>query len=108
MHFAARPPLQVLSKGWPPDGLKLYPAALKQLGIKDRRRMGRWLNKRAENAHLPSRVRERGKQRFRRMKTLRKFGSVNNHFNLERHVVDRQTYKTRRSAAWAKGQIFVT
>lgn len=38
--------------------------------------------------------------RFRRMKTLRKFASVHanvdNHFNLERHMVDRQTFKVRR------------
>ena len=42
------------------------------------------------------------------MKTLQKFASVhadvNNHFNLERHLVDRKTYKERRSAALAKWQ----
>ena len=47
--------------------------------------------------------------RFRRMKTLQKFASVHanvhNHFNLERHLVDRQTYKERRSAALAEWQI---
>ena len=41
--------------------------------------------------------------RFRRMKTLQKFATVHanvhNHFNLERHLVDRQTYKERRTAA---------
>ena len=46
--------------------------------------------------------------RFRRMKTLQKFSSVHanvhNHFNLERHLVDRQTYKERRSAALAEWQ----
>jgi putative transposase len=46
---------------------------------------------------------------FRRMKTLQKFASVHanahNHFNLERHLVDRQTYKERRSAALAEWQI---
>jgi DNA invertase Pin-like site-specific DNA recombinase len=35
--------------------------------------------------------------RFRQMKTLQKFASVHasvhNHFNSERHLVDRQTYK---------------
>lgn len=45
-------------------------------------------------------------QRFRRMKTLQKFSSahaqVHNHFNQERHLVDRQTYKLRRSAALAE------
>jgi len=42
------------------------------------------------------------------MKTLQKFVSVHanvhNHFNLERHLVDRQTFKQRRSAAWAEWQ----
>lgn len=44
-------------------------------------------------------------QRFRRMKSLQKFASVHasfhNHFDSERHLVDRQTYKIRRSAALA-------
>ena len=31
-------------------------------------------------------------------------GSIHNHFNLERHLVDRQTYKFRRSAALAEWQ----
>jgi len=90
------------------DGLKPYPAALKELGIEDRREMGRWLNNRAENSHLPFRRRERAMQRFRRMKSLQKFASVHanvyNHFNSERHLVSRQTYKARRSAALAEWQ----
>lgn len=47
--------------------------------------------------------------RFRLIKTLRKLASVHanvhNHFNLERHLVDRQTYEECRSAAmteWSK------
>lgn len=90
------------------DGLKSYPAALKELGISDRQIMGRWENNRVENAHLPLRRRERVMQRFRRMKTLQKFASVHaniyNHFNSERHLVSRQTYKARRSAALAEWQ----
>ncbi len=46
--------------------------------------------------------------RFRRMKTLQKFASVHanvhNHFNQERHLVDRRTYKLHRSAALAEWQ----
>ena len=90
------------------DGLKSYPAAMRQLGNLDRREMGRWLNNRAENSHLPFRRRERAMLRFRRMKSLQKFASVHaslhNHFNSERHLVDRQTYKIRRSAALAEWQ----
>ncbi len=90
------------------DGLKSYPAAMRELGNLDCRIMGQWLNNRAENSHLPFRRRERIMQRFRRMKSLQKFSSihadVHNHFNSQRHLIDRQTYKTRRSAALAEWQ----
>jgi putative transposase len=90
------------------DGLRSYPAAMRELGNLDRREMGRWKNNRAENSHLPFRRRERAMLRFRRMNTLQKFVSVHasfhNHFNSERHLVDRQTYRTRRSAALAEWQ----
>ena len=73
--------------------------------------MGRWLNNRIENSHLPFRRRERAMLRFQRMKSLQKFASVHasfyNHFNSERHLVDYQTYKTRRSAALAEWQNLV-
>ena len=94
------------------DGLRSYPAAMRELGNLDRREMGRWKNNRAENSHLPFRRRERAMLRFRRMKTLQKFVSVHasfhNHFNSERHLVDRQTYRTRRSAALAEWQSFAS
>ncbi|RXR24925.1 MULTISPECIES: IS6 family transposase [Sphingomonadaceae] len=90
------------------DGLRSYPAAMRELGNLDRQETGRWLNNRAENSHLPFRRRERAMQRFRQMKSLQKFASVHasihNHFSQERHLVDRQTYKTRRSAALAEWQ----
>lgn len=90
------------------DRLRSYPAAMRQLGNLDRREMGRWLNNRAENSHLPFRRRERAMQRFRRMKSLQKFvsvhASIHNHFNQERHLVDRQTYRERRSAALPEWQ----
>lgn len=88
------------------DGMRSYPAAMRELGNLDRREMGRWLNNRAENSHLPFRRRERAMQRFRRMKSLQKFASVHasfhNHFSQNRHLVDRQTYKLRRSVALAE------
>jgi len=50
--------------------------------------------------------------RFRQMKTLQKFASVHanvhNHFSLERHLIDRQTYRERRSAALAEWQILAS
>ena len=90
------------------DGLRSYPAAMRDLGNLDRREMGRWLNNRVENSHLPFRRRERAMLRFRQMKSLQKFASVHanvhNHFNLDRHFTDRQTYKTARSDALAEWQ----
>ena len=90
------------------DGLRSYPAAMRELGNLDRREMGHWLNNRAENSHLPFRRRERAMQRFRRMMSLQEFASVHaslhNHFISERHLVDRQTYKLRCSAALAEWQ----
>ena len=51
------------------DRLRSYGAALKDLGRGDDREMGRWLNNRAENSHLPFRRRERAMLRFRRRQT---------------------------------------
>ena len=88
------------------DGLRSYGAAMKELGIADRQEIGRYANNRAENSHQPFRRRERAMLRFRRMKTLQKFSSVHaafhNHFNQERHLVSRNDYKDRRSAAMAE------
>jgi putative transposase len=88
------------------DGLRSYKAAMKELTIADRQEVGRWANNRAENSHQPFRRRERAMLRFRRMKTLQTFasvhGTVHNHFNQERHLVSRTTYKERRSAALAE------
>ena len=85
------------------DRLRSYGAALKELGRGDDREMGRWLNNRAENSHLPFRRRERAMLRFRRMRTLQKFASihasVHNHFPTERHIQNRNTYKLTRAAA---------
>jgi putative transposase len=45
------------------------------------------------------------------MKSLQKFASVHanvhNHFSSERHLVDRQAYKDRRSAALAEWQFLM-
>jgi putative transposase len=75
------------------DKLRSYGAALKDIGCGDDREMGRWLNNRAENSHLPFRRRERAMLRFRRMRTLRKFvsihASVHNHFPTERRLQNR-------------------
>ena len=88
------------------DGCGAYSAATKEIGCADRHEVGRRLNNRAENSHQPFRRRERAMQRFRSIKTLQKFSSVHaqvhNQFNQERHLVTRQRYKQRRSAALAE------
>jgi putative transposase len=88
------------------DGLRSNSAAMKEIGNADRQEVGRWLNNRAENSHQPFRRRERAMERFRRMKTLQKFaavhGTVHNHFNQERHLISRDLYRERRSAALAE------
>jgi len=88
------------------DKLRSYGAALKEIGAAELQETGRRLNNRAENSHLPFRRRERAMIRFRRMKTLQKFaavhGTVHNHFTQERHLVSREIYKERRSAALAE------
>lgn len=94
------------------DGMRSYPAAMRELGNLDRREMAKLLNNRAENSHLPFRRRERAMQRFRQMKSLQKFASVHatlhNHFSQDRHLIDRQTYKLRRAAALAEWQTLMT
>ncbi len=79
-----------------------------ELGCQAKQEVDRWANNRVENSHLSFRRRERAMLRFRRMKSLQKFASlhanIHNHFNSERHLVDRETYKARPSAALAEWQ----
>ena len=84
------------------DRLRSYPAAIRELSNLERREMGKWINNRVATSHLPVRRRERDRLRFRQMKTPQKFASVHanihNHFNSERHLVGRRTYKTAPAA----------
>jgi putative transposase len=88
------------------DGLRAYAAAMSEIGGADRHEVGVRLNNRAENSHQPFRRRERAMLRFRRTKTLQKFASVHasvhNLFNQERSIIDRQSYKERRSEAFSE------
>ena len=88
------------------DRLRSYGAAMKDIGVEDRQRCGRWLNNRAENSHQPFRRREGAMARFRDIKTLQKFAathaSIHNHFNQERHLYNRDNFKLNRSAALAE------
>ncbi len=88
------------------DRFASYRAALRELGALETHKTGRWLNNRVENSHLPFRRRERAMQRFRRMRSLQKFATVHssvyNHFNQERSLASRDTFKLTRSAALAE------
>ena len=92
------------------DKLRSYGAALKELGIQDKRVTDRWENNRAENSHQPFRRRERAMLRFRRMHSLQKFaavhGSVHNHFQADRSLTSRNHYKAARTAALAEWRQF--
>ncbi len=88
------------------DRFASYKAALRDLCALEKQSTGRWLNNRVENSHLPFRRRERAMQRFRRMRSLQKFASVHssvyNHFNQERSLTSRDTFKLTRTAALAE------
>ncbi len=88
------------------DRFASYKAAFRELGALEKQKTGRWLNNRVENSHLPFRRRERAIQRFRRMRSLQKFAavysSIYNHFNQERSLTSRDTFKLTRTAALAE------
>ena len=88
------------------DRLKSYRAAMKVIGNEDCQETRRWLNNRAENSHQPLRRREGAMARFRDIKTLQKFASIHasiyNHFNHQRHLNRRDTFKQARATALAE------
>jgi len=77
---------------------------MSQLGCKAKQEVGRRADNRVENSHLPFRRRERAMLRFRQMRALRKFASVHadvhNHFDQERHLIDRKAHRSAASAGW--------
>ena len=85
------------------DRLRSYRAAMNMIGNGAAQEIGRWLNNRAENSHLPFRRREYAMLRFRHLRSLQKFiaihSSVYNHFNQERHLTSRDNFKLQRNAA---------
>ncbi len=93
------------------DKLKSYKAALREMNCQSLQKTGGRLNNRAENSHLPFRRRERAMQRFRKMETLQKFTSIHsqiyNHFNGERHLNNRDTFKQFRSEANSEWRLLV-
>ena len=94
------------------DRLESYGAAMQRLRISRRHVCrARRINNRAENSPQPFRRRERAMLRFRRLRTLQKFaavhGAVHNHFDLQRHLLSRRTYKINRMAALVAWQLLL-
>ncbi len=88
------------------DRLQSYRAAMKVIGTAAAQTCGRWLNNRVENSHRPLRRRDGAMARFRDIKTLQKLSSVHasiyTHFNHQRHLTRRDTFKQARAAALAE------
>jgi transposase-like protein len=89
------------------DGLKSYHAAMKVLGCQARHRPGRLRdNNRVENSHLPVRRRERKMQRFKSQGQAQRFvathSAVYNTFNIQRHLISRNTMRCFRDSAMAE------
>ena len=88
------------------DRLKSHRAAMNVIGNAAVQTCGQWLNNSAENSHQPFRRREGVMAKFRDIKTLQKVAaahaSIHNHFNQERHLYNRETFKLNRSAALAE------
>ncbi|RIJ29797.1 hypothetical protein D1222_08140 [Henriciella algicola] len=78
--------------------LRFCGTAMKKIG-----NLGRHLNNRAGNSHLPFRCRERAMSKFQKISNLQKFasthGSLRNRFNLYRHRKTRSHFKQNRDAA---------
>ena len=85
------------------DKLPSYQAAFREIGVADRQLCGGRANNRCENSHLPFRRRERAMQKFKSYAMLQKFTSyhaqIYNHFNHERHLETRQSFKQKRATA---------
>ena len=90
------------------DRLRSYRAAMKTIGNAEVQEIGRWLNNRCENSHLPFRRREQAMLKFRHLRGLQKFvsihSSVHNHFNHQRRLTNRETFKLQRNAALVEWQ----
>jgi hypothetical protein len=77
------------------------------LGNANRQTVGRGLNKRVENSQQPFRRRERAMAKFQSAKSLHKFTAIHasghNHFDKERHLHSRESFKLNciaRLAEW--------
>lgn len=85
------------------DKLPSYGAALRDLNMKYLQCTTQYKNNQAENSHLHFRRREKVMNKFRSMGSLQKFAAIQlqfqNHFNHERHIEKRVTFKSLRQSS---------
>ena len=88
------------------DKLRSYGVAHRDLIPDAIHDASQYANNRAELSHQPTRVRERGMRRFNSIKQAQRFlsthAAVYNLFNLGRHLVSANHYRTLRIAAFAE------
>jgi len=94
------------------DRLRSYGAAKTELGLSARHEQGLRKNNRAENSHLPVRRQERKMQRFKSPGSAQRFlavhAAVQNTFNVQRHLVSRNTLRALRGEAFQNWQAATT
>ena len=87
------------------DRLRSYGAALRDLGLTHRHVTGGRSNNRAEVSHQLTRHRERQRCGFRSPGSAQRFlathAALYNHFNVQRHLTSRRTFRELRSKAFA-------
>ena len=88
------------------DKLKSYGAAFRELRFGHLHDTGHRLNNRAESSHVPIRRRERKMQRFKSQRSAQRFlstyGPIYNLFNVQRHLISRNTLRIFRNLALAE------
>ena len=94
------------------DKLKSYGAAFRELRFGHLHDTGHRLNNRAESSHVPIRRRERKMQRFKSQRSAQRFlstyGPIYNLFNVQRHLISRNTLRIFRNMALAEWRIVTT
>ena len=93
------------------DKLRSYGVAHRELMPDVIHSTGQYANNRAEQSHESTRVRERGMRRFESPKQAQRFlnahAAVYNLFNLDRHLVKAELYRSLRISAFSEWKAVV-